>query len=483
MSEYEIRKQKYNSILSERKYGFQERFESTIESVEFSNLTVDTIVCFAGRVVAKRNFGNIIFMDLYDAHGTIQVSVGKNEFNGCEDRINEFKFYKKNIDLGDIVGVSGENYITKTGEQTIRVRSVTLLSKSLRPLPEKFHGIENREIKYKQRYLDLISSKESREVFIFRNRVINEIRSFLINENFMEFETPILQKNSLCLESFKTYHNDLDIEMYLRRSPEVFLKKIVMSGFNKVFEIGKSFKNENTDSGALHEFTTAQLHAAYWNSNDIKKFSEKLLKSVLNKTLGFEKFIHSDIILDFSGEWRSLDLIKEINKMIKHDISNIDSVSKLKKICLKYELLSEEDIKNTKSVSEVIVLFYERKIKPNIIQPTILYNHPATSNRLPNQNDNDLSKSDAFHLVAMGTEILRAYSNASYPILESDKSQICKNIEIEKSGICEVDETLIQALEYGVPPMSGVSLDIDKLIALICNQKNLKEVILFPITR
>jgi lysyl-tRNA synthetase class 2 len=131
----------------------------------------------------------------------------------------------------------------------------------------------------------------------------------------------------------------------------------------------------------------------------------------------------------------------------------------------------------------VIVLFYERKIKPNIIQPTILYNHPATSNRLPNQNDNDLSKSDAFHLVAMGTEILRAYSNASYPILESDKSQICKNIEIEKSGICEVDETLIQALEYGVPPMSGVSLDIDKLIALICNQKNLKEVILFPITR
>ena len=482
MSEYEIRIQKYNNLISDKKDLFKNKFESTFESNLFSKIKNGDNVRFAGRIINKRNFGNMIFLVLYDANGSVQVSLGKNELVNNYEGDSDFSIFKRHLDIGDIIGVSGDIYFTKTGEKTIRVYKVTFLGKSFRPLPEKFHGIENHKIKCKQRYLDIISSEYSREVFKVRSKFLYEIRNLLNDNSFMEVETPILISGNNDVEAFKTHHSGLDIDLFLRDSSEMFLRSVVISGFNKVFEIGKNFRNDCNESNKLQEFTTAQLCVAYWNIEDSLKFTKKFIKSLLNQTIGNTRFIYRGRIIDFSGEWNLLDYVQEISKLIKQDILKIKNVSELEEICLKYELLNFEDVNKSDTLFTLIDLLYLRRIKPKIIQPTIVYNYSILVLPVKDKSENSISM-NAFQLVVMGEKILD--SNGEVLDLNIHKNDFLNRSEkIWKNDECSKENDIYtKAKEYGIPPMSYMSLDVDRTIALICNKQNLNDVILFPIVR
>lgn len=469
------------SELRKNMIPYADKFERNCKLVDACKLDENESAALCGRIVFKRVFGKFMFMKLWDISGVFQVSFNYNDL-GSES----YSLLKTHVEVGDFIGAEGTIYRTKTGELTLKAESYKFLSKALRPLPEKFHGLNNIDTRYRQRYLDLIANEETRDVFVKRSKTIQFIRNFLTDNDFLEIETPILQSvaSGAAARPFVTHHNVLDIELYMRIAPELYLKQAVAGGFDRVFEIGKNFRNEGMDASHLQEFTMLEWYAAYWDYNDNIEFTRKLFHELLDTVYGGRVVEFNGHTLDFGAEWEHIDYCKAVSDLIKSNILDYTDLNDLKTVIKKYDLLNDTDLDKSASIPALIDLLYKQRIRPHIIQPTILYNYPACLIPLARRNDDDNRIIDMFQLVVCGWEVVKAYSELVDP--ETQRANFVEQAKNKNDGDAEafeVDNDFLLAMEHGMPPMSGLGIGIDRLVAILCNQPTLRDVVLFPMMR
>ncbi len=436
-------------------------------------------ISIAGRIMAKRIMGKVVFFDIQDGSGRMQCFCSKS---GLPEEV--FVNLKKDSKIGDIVGVVGFVFVTQKNEKTINVENFQVLSSSLRDLPEKFRGLSDVETCYRKRYLDLIVNSETRDVFKKRFKIIAKIREFLTKNGFTEVETPIFQNNpcGASANPFKTHHDARNLDMYLRISPETFLKQLVVGGMEKIFEIGKNFRNEGTDSSHLQEFTMLEYYVAYWNYKDNIVFIQQLLREVILKVLGTLQFEHKGVILDFEKDWNFINYRDLVLMDSGIDILSYDNPSDLERE-IRNKKIDLGEVKNI-SLGNLIDKLYKKCSRPNLIQPTVLVHHPASLIPLARLNDTDNRIIDSFQVLVSGWEIVKAYSELADPVLQ--RKLLEDQASLRESGDGEamfLDEDFLTSLEYGMPPVSGLGLGIDRLVAIITNQKSLRDVILFPMMK
>ena len=480
-AEVDIRKAKIEFLKDNGIIPYVDRFEKTNSIKEARTLADGTKVKLAGRIIFRRIMGKFGFMKIQDIEGAIQVSVGRNELDE-----ESYDFYKKLVDVGDFVGVTGEIYTTQTGEITVRALKVELLSKAMRPLPEKFHGLTDQEQKYRQRYLDLISNDESKKVMIGRSKTMTFIRKFLTENGFMEVETPILQ-SAVCGASAKpffTKHNALNKMCNLRIAPETYLKQVIASGFDKVFELGKVFRNEGMDTQHLQEFTMCEWYASYWNFEDNVKFFQKFIRSLLTEILGTTTLEYEGYTLDFGKEWERIDYTAKMREILGFDFLEYEDRNELVMAIEKTGLFKAEDFDGIKTCGGVIDYIYKRKIRINLIQPTVLYNYPACLVPLARRNDKDNRIIDMFQVLAIGSELCKAYSELVDPIVQRGTFE--EQMKAKKAGddeAMDLDEDFLLAMEHGMPPISGLGFGLDRLMVVMFNQPSVRDVVLFPLMK
>ncbi|MDY3658858.1 MAG: lysine--tRNA ligase [Eubacteriales bacterium] len=480
-AEVDIRKAKIEFLKDNGIIPYVDRFEKTNSIKEARTLAEGTKVKLAGRIIFRRIMGKFGFMKIQDIEGAIQVSVGRNELDE-----ESYDFYKKLVDVGDFVGVTGEIYTTQTGEITVRALKVELLSKAMRPLPEKFHGLTDQEQKYRQRYLDLISNDESKKVMIGRSKTMTFIRKFLTENGFMEVETPILQ-SAVCGASAKpffTKHNALNKMCNLRIAPETYLKQVIASGFDKVFELGKVFRNEGMDTQHLQEFTMCEWYASYWNFEDNVNFFQKFIRSLLTEILGTTTLEYEGHTLDFGKEWERIDYTAKMREILGFDFLEYEDRNELVIAIEKTGLFKAEDFDGIKTCGGVIDYIYKRKIRINLIQPTVLYNYPACLVPLARRNDKDNRIIDMFQVLAIGSELCKAYSELVDPIVQRETFE--EQMKAKKAGddeAMDLDEDFLLAMEHGMPPISGLGFGLDRLMVVMFNQPSVRDVVLFPLMK
>lgn len=480
-NEVDIRRKKIEDLKEMGEIPYKEKFERTCTIAE-AREKVGERVKVAGRIVFKRVMGKFGFIQIRDLIAKIQVSVGRNELNE-----EEYDFYKKMIDIADFVGVEGEVYLTQTGEVTVKCEKITLLSKTLRPLPEKFHGLTDTEAKYRQRYLDLITNEDARKVFIGRSKLLAFLRKYLGEHGFLEVETPILQ-TAVCGASarpFYTHHNALDLECNLRIAPETYLKQCIAGGYDRVFEVAKCFRNEGMDTQHLQEFTQVEWYASYWNFEDNIKFFQGFIKNLLLELTGKTTIEKDGVVLDFGKE--NFDRINYVESM--REIFGFDFLAESDPVEFKNKIVSAglftmADLEDYHSISQIVDFVYKKKIRENIVQPTILYNYPASLIPLARRNDKDERIIDVFQVVVMGTELCKAYSELVNPIQQRKAFE--DQLEAKKQGddeTMDLDEGFMLAMEHGMPPISGLGCGLDRLLMLIFDQPSIRDVVLFPLMK
>ena len=436
-------------------------------------------VRLAGRIVFMRKMGKLSFVRIREIEAGMQLEI-KVDCVGEE----AYAFFKKQIDIGDFIGADGEIFTTQTGEKTLRVHSFVFLGKALRPLPEKFHGLVDTEMKYRQRYVDLITNEESRRVFLGRSKLYAFIHRYLGENGFLEVETPILQ-NAVCGASakpFYTHHNALDMEFNLRIAPETYLKQCISGGFDRVYELAKCFRNEGMDTEHLQEFTQVEWYVAYWNFEDTITFYKKFMQNLLMELVGTTTIEYQGNILDFGKEeWKRINYCEEMRKLFGFDFLSIDDPKELKDRIVEAGIYSYEDLEEYKSVSQIIDFVYKKKIRADIVEPTIIYNYPAVMMPLTRRNDDDNRMVDMFQVVAAGTELCKAYSELVDPLIQREAFE--DQLKAKAQGddeTMEIDEGFLQSMEQGMPPISGLGFGIDRLMMLIFNQPSIRDVVLFP---
>ena len=462
---------------------YPEKYVKT-HSLEDAKLLEDgtTDVRIAGRIIFARKMGKLSFVRIRDLKGDMQLEF-KIDVVGEE----RYDFFKKLIDTGDFIGAEGEIFTTQTGEKTLRVHSFEFLGKALRPLPEKFHGLVDTELKYRQRYVDLITNEESRKVFLGRSKFYAFLHKFLADNGFLQVETPIIQ-TAVCGASakpFYTHHNALDLDCNLRIAPETFLKQCIAGGFDRVYEVAKCFRNEGMDSEHLQEFTQVEWYASYWNYEDNMKFYSKFIKELLMELVGTTTIEYQDKVLDFGKEeWDRINYCEAMTDIFGFDFLSIDEPSVLKSKIIEKGLFTEEDLADYKSLSQIIDFVYKKKIRANIVDPTIIYNYPSVLIPLARRNDNDSRRIDVFQVVAAGTELCKAYSELVNPIeqREAFEGQLKAKAQGDDETM-DLDEDFLLAMEQGMPPISGLGFGIDRLMMLIYNVPSVRDVVLFPIMK
>ena len=480
-TEVEIRKAKIDFLKENGVIPYVDRFDKTNSILQARALEEGAEVKIAGRIIFRRIMGKFGFLKIQDVQASIQVSVGRNELSE-----EEYDFYKKLIDIGDFVGITGEIYKTQTGEITVRANKVELLSKAMRPLPEKFHGLVDIEQKYRQRYLDLISNEESRKVMLGRSKMTSFIRRYLEQHGFIEVETPILQ-NAVCGASakpFYTKHNALNKTLNLRIAPEIALKEVICGGFDKVFEIGKVFRNEGMDQQHLQEFTVCEWYAAYWNFEDNIKFFQDFIRALLTDVLGTTTIEYEGQLLDFGKDWERVDYTAKMREILGFDFLACQTREELVSRVVKTGLFTEEDLKEAKSLASVVDFIYKRKIRVNLIQPTVLYNYPACLVPLARRNDKDGRIIDMFQVLAIGSELCKAYSELVDPAVQRKAFE--DQLLAKKAGddeAMDLDEDFLLAMEHGMPPISGLGFGLDRLMVVMFNQPSVRDVVLFPLMK
>jgi len=461
--------------------GVFEPQHSTYEIFKnFGNLDKDQLeikiinTSVAGRVILLRDFGKAVFAHLQDSKGRIQIYLRK-------DLLGENFQLIKNIDIGDIIGVEGRLFRTKTNELTIEVKNFVFLSKSLRPLPEKWHGLKDIEARYRQRYVDLIVNPSVKETFVKRQQIIRYLREFLENEGFLEVETPIMHTiaGGARAKPFKTYHEALDMELYLRIAPELFLKRLLVGGFERVFEIGKNFRNEGISTKHNPEFTMIEFYVAYKDYNWLMDFTEKLLCYVVEKVCGALKIKYSDDIIDFTPPYKRIsmyDALKE--KGVPEEIfKNQEKATKWAK---------ERGIELSKEASlpKILDEIFKETVEPFLIQPTFIIDYPVELSPLAKRKKDNPELVERFELFIAGREIANAFSELNDPI--DQKERFLKQLEERLKGdeeVPEMDEDFIRALEIGMPPAAGEGIGIDRLVMLLTDNQSIRDVILFPLLR
>lgn len=479
-NEVDIRKQKIEELKKMGEIPFKEKYERTC-TISEAREKIGEHVKIAGRIVFRRIMGKFGFCQIRDINDKIQISVGRNELDE-----ESYNFYKKMVDIGDFIGVEGEVYQTQTGEVTVKAEKIELLSKTMRPLPEKFHGVTDQEIKYRQRYLDLISNEESRKIFITRSRVVSFIRRFLEDNGFIEVETPILQTSvsGASAKPFFTHHNALDMECNLRIAVECYLKQCIGAGMDRVFELGKDFRNEGMDPAHLQEFTQVEWYASYWNFEDNIKFFKKMIEELFKTCLGTTKVMYQGQEIEFAGEWPRINYVETMRDLLGCDFLDIDDVDKLKQIVVDRGLFKMTELDECKTVRTLIDFVYKRKIRAPIVNPTILYNYPASLIPLARKNDKDERIIDVFQVVAGGAELVKAYSELVDPIIQRRNLEL----QLEEKALgdeetMDVDEDFLLAMEHGMPPISGLGFGIDRFMQFIFDCPNIRDIILFPMMK
>jgi lysyl-tRNA synthetase class 2 len=430
----------------------------------------------AGRVVLWRDMGGLAFGQIQDQSGRVQVSLQKKEL-GAE----RYKAWAKSVSLGDFIGVSGHMWTTNKGERTVAVTDLQPLSRAFRPMPDKWSGVHDTEIKYRKRYLDLVANPDSRARFLTRTKVIASIRRFLDEHDFIEVETPMLHAaaSGAAARPFSTHHNALDRDFYLRISPETYLKRVIAGSFDRVYELGRNFRNEGIDSSHLQEFTMLEWYAAYWDYRDNMAFVQALVHTVLDQVLGTRTVTLQGIELDFSGDWPVIDYRDAVKERTGIDLVAIREVDELK-VAIKAAGLGD-DLDDTVSYAALVDLLYKRTVRPHLIQPCFLVHHPAELVPLARRSDEDGSRLDMFQVVVNGSEIVKAYSELIDPF--EQRARLEEQVELRAKGDDEtmmMEDDFIECMEHGMPPMSGLGLGIDRFVALITDAPTLRDVVLFP---
>ncbi len=430
-------------------------------------------VSIAGRVMTKRVMGKASFCDIADKMGKIQSYVRKDEIG--EEEYSEFK----KIDIGDIVGIKGVVFKTQKGEISIKAHEVILLSKSLRILPEKFHGLKDQDLRYRQRYLDLIVNPEVKDTFIKRSAIIKSVRDFLDNRDFIEVETPVLQTiaGGAAAKPFITHHNALNLDMYMRISLELPLKRLIVGGLDRVYEIGRVFRNEGISIKHNPEFTLLELYQAYTDYNGMMEITENLIKHVAKTVLGDYKVVNGDIVTDLEKPFAKMTMLDAVKKYTNIDFNNINSLDEARKVAKENNIEFEQ----RHGKGDILNLFFEEFVESNLIEPTFILDHPVEISPLTKRKPENPDYTERFELFILGREFANAYSELNDPI--DQRKRFEHQEALRKAGDDEanmIDEDFLSALEYGMPPTGGLGIGMDRLIMFITGQSSIRDVLLFP---
>ena len=474
----QIRRDKLKALQDEGRDPFQQtKFNRTAWSMEIKEkyeAMEGKTVSVAGRIMSKRGMGKAIFCHIKDDKGQIQLYIKKDAVS--EQEFADFRKY----DIGDIIGVTGYVFKTKTEEISVHVEQVTLLSKSLRPLPEKFHGMTNVELKYRQRYVDLIMSDESRRNFEIRSKFISYVRRFLDGRGYMEVETPVLNTISggATARPFITHHNTLDIDMYLRIATELNLKRLIVGGIERVYEIGRIFRNEGMDTKHNPEFTTVELYESYADFNDMMDLFEDLLSGAAQEILGAYQVRWQDEDIDLTPGWRRMTMAEAVKETLGVDFMAIDSdeaaVAAAKSVGVDMEKVEP-------TWGHALYECFDQKVEETLIQPTFITMHPVDVSPLAKRSPKDPRLTERFELFICRSEMGNAFSELNDPI--DQKQRFLKQVEMRAKGDDEagmMDDDFINALEYGMPPTGGLGIGIDRCVMLLTGCSSIRDVILFP---
>ena len=430
-------------------------------------------VSVAGRLMSKRGMGKVSFCDLQDKTGRIQIYARKDEMD--EDNYNHFKKY----DIGDIVGVKGEVFRTQRGEMSVRAHDITLLSKSLRPLPEKFHGLTDKEIRYRQRYVDLIMNPESKRNFEIRSQFVAFLRRYLDGLGFMEVETPVLSPiaGGANARPFITHHNAQDIDMYMRIATELHLKRLIVGGLERVYEVGRIFRNEGMDTRHNPEFTTIELYQAYTDYQGMMDITEDMVIHVCEKVLGSTKVMYQGVEIDFSKGWKRMTMAEAVKEYAGIDFMALSPEEALEAV--KAKGLEIEPGKE--SWGDLMAQCYDEYVEANLMQPTFITDYPVEISPLAKRKPSDPRLTERFECFIYGRELCNAFSELNDPI--DQKGRFERQVALRAAGDEEagmMDEDFINALEYGMPPTGGMGMGIDRLVMFLTDAASIRDVLLFP---
>ena len=472
-----IRKEKLEELKKQGKNPFEiTKYNRTHTSEDVKN-NFDKLegkdVSIAGRIIAKRIMGKASFCHIQDMQGKIQSYVSINDLG--EENYSEFKTY----DIGDIIGITGFVFKTRTEEISVHAKKVVLLTKSLRPLPEKFHGLKDTELRYRQRYVDLIMNPEVKETFLLRTKIIKEIRKILDSKGYTEVDTPILNTiaGGAAARPFITHHNTLDMDMYLRIANELYLKRLIVGGFDKVYEMGRMFRNEGISIKHNPEFTNIELYSAYEDYNDMMNITEEIISTVAQNVLGTTKITYQGIPIDLTPGWKRITMIDSIKEVTGIDFNTINSDEEACEVIRKLGI----DFEGKITRGEAINLVFEEKVEQTLIQPTFIYDYPIEICPLTKKKPSDPRLTERFEIFIGGREYGNAYSELNDPIDQYERflDQVRQKNEGNEEAN-DMDEDFVQALEYGMPPTGGLGIGVDRLIMLLTDSASIRDVLLFP---
>ena len=443
--------------------------EASKEELEEKSIQVTV----AGRIMLQRIMGKASFITIQDMEGQIQAYIRSNDLS--EGQYEDFKTW----DLGDIVGVSGKLFLTKTGELTVHADSIEMLTKSLRPLPEKHSGLVDTEQRYRKRYLDLITNPDSLDIFKKRSQIVSSIRDFFIKNNYLEVETPMMHSvlGGAAAKPFTTHHNALDMDLYLRIAPELYLKRLVVGGLEKVFEINRNFRNEGLSTKHNPEFTMLEYYSAYADFNDQMAFIEDLFKTLTEQVLGSSKIDQNGVSYDFSQPFKKISLKNAVSEKLSVDSSSLDGRDFLLEIGKRYKLENLDNMSDGKILFEL----FEELVESDLIQPTFITGYPKDVSPLSRSSDVNSLEVDRFELFIGGKEIANGFSELNDP--EDQAERFRMQVDQKTAGdeeAMEYDSDYIEALEYGLPPCAGVGIGIDRLVMLLTGAQSIRDVLLFP---
>lgn len=479
----QVRKEKMQKIEDAGFNVHPEKYERTHDIKQARELPDGTKdVSIAGRVMSRRKLGKISFIDLQNLEGHIQLCIKRDDLG--ED---VYKFLHETIDIGDFIGVKGEIFTTQAGEKSLQVYEYTFLGKALRPLPEKFHGITDQDAVYRERHLDLIMNDDTKKRFLIRTKLIQAMRDFLNKNGFLEVDTPVLQNTAsgATARPFITHHNALDQEVFLRISPELTLKKLIIGGFTNVYEIARDFRNEGMDANHLQDFTMVEGYSAYWNYEDNMKFLREMVIYILEQIFdGNLKLNLGGKEVDFGVEWKIVSFRDLLLKDCGIDIDKFPTAESLLAEIKSKGIKLEADNLEQLGRGNLIDTLYKKVSRPSIINPTYLIKHPTDLSPLARSNDENKEISDRFQLVVNGQEIINGYSELVDSI-EQEK-RLREQSELKAQGDEEamsIDTEYIRAMEFGMPPISGWGLGIDRFLQFLTNSENIRDVVLYPLMR
>ena len=481
-----VRREKLHNLREQGLDPFGKRFERTNATNDLLSLygefskeeleEKEISVSIAGRIMTKRGKGKAGFAHIQDLHGQVQIYVRKDAVGD-----EEYELFKT-ADLGDLVGIEGKVFKTNVGELSVKATGFTLLTKSLRPLPDKYHGLKDVEQRYRQRYLDLITSMESRETFVTRSKIIREMRRYLDDNGYLEVETPMMHAiaGGASARPFTTHHNALDMELYMRIAIELHLKRLIVGGLEKVYEIGRVFRNEGVSTRHNPEFTMIELYEAYADYKDIMKLTEDMVAHIAKKVLGTTTIQYGDYEINLEPEWTRLHMVDAIKEHSGADFWNPMSVEEARELAKEHNV----EIKDTMEVGHIINEFFEQKVEDKLIQPTFIYGHPVEISPLAKKNDEDPRFTDRFELFIVAREHANAFTELNDPIDQKERFEAqLKEREQGNDEAHMMDDDYIEALEYGMPPTGGLGIGIDRLVMLLTNAPSIRDVLLFPAMR